>query len=63
MDNQKRENSRRRFLRLAATAAPAAVAVAVAPNAAAEVIKKDIPKSRGLRDTEHTRKYLESARF
>ena len=63
MDDQKRENSRRRFLRLAATAAPAAVAVAVAPNAAAEVIKKDIPKSRGLRDTEHTRKYLESARF
>lgn len=62
MDDQKRENSRRQFLRLAATAAPAVVAVAVAPNAAAEVVK-DVPKSRGLRDTEHTRKYLESARF
>lgn len=62
MDNPKRENSRRRFLRLAATAAPAAVAVAVAPKAVAEVVK-DVPKSRGLRDTEHTRKYLESARF
>ena len=44
-------------------AAPAAVAVAVAPNAAAEVVKKDAPESRGLRDTEHTRKYFESARF
>jgi len=63
MDNQKRENSRRGFLRMAVAAVPAAVAVAVAPNAAAEVVSKDVPKSRGLRDTEHTRKYLESARF
>ncbi len=62
MDNQQRENSRRRFLRMAVTAAPAAVAVAVAPNAAAQVVKS-VPESRGLRDTEHTRKYLESARF
>jgi len=62
MDNQQHENSRRKFLRLAVTAAPAAVAVAVAPRAAAQVVK-DVPKSRGLRDTEHTRKYLESARF
>jgi len=63
MDNQQRDNSRRRFLRMAATAVPAAVAVAVAPSAAAEVVKQDVPKSRGLRDTEHTRKYMESARF
>ncbi|MBZ0335677.1 twin-arginine translocation signal domain-containing protein [Marinobacter sp. AL4B] len=63
MDSPKHENSRRRFLQLAATAAPAAVAMAVAPNAAAEVVKNDAPKSRGLRDTEHTRKYFESARF
>lgn len=63
MDNQQRDNSRRRFLRMAATAVPAAVAVAVSPNAAAEVVKQDAPKSRGLRDTEHTRKYFESARF
>jgi len=62
MDNQKRDNGRRNFLRLAATAAPAAVAVAVAPKAAAGVVK-DVPKSQGLRDTEHTRKYLETARF
>jgi len=63
MDNQKRENSRRNFLRMAATAVPAAVAMAVAPNATAEAVVKDVPKSRGLRDTEHTLKYLESARF
>ncbi|PPI84158.1 hypothetical protein KEHDKFFH_11055 [Marinobacter maroccanus] len=63
MDNPKRENSRRRFLQMAAAAAPAAVAMTVAPNAAAEVVRKDVPKSRGLRDTEHTRKYFESARF
>lgn len=63
MDNQKRENNRRGFLRMAATAVPATVAVAVTPNAAAGVVKKDAPQSRGLRDTEHTRKYLESARF
>jgi hypothetical protein len=62
MENQKRENSRRRFLRLAVAAAPAAVAVAVAPKAAAQAAK-GVPTSRGLRDTEHTRKYLESARF
>ncbi|MCL7945534.1 ubiquinol-cytochrome c reductase iron-sulfur subunit N-terminal domain-containing protein [Marinobacter sp. ATCH36] len=62
MEHQKRENSRRNFLRMAATAVPAAVAVAAAPNAAANVVK-DAPKSRGLRDTEHTRKYFESARF
>ena len=33
MDNPKRENSRRHFLKMAAFAAPAAVAVTVAPNA------------------------------
>ena len=63
MENQTRENSRRRFLRLAMTAAPAAVAVAVAPKAAAQAAVDGVPKSRGLRYTEHTRKYLESARF
>ena len=62
MDHQDSENSRRRFLRMSLTAVPAVVAVAVAPNAAAKVVE-DAPKSRGLRDTEHTRKYLESARF
>ena len=62
MDNQQSENSRRNFLRMAAVAAPAAAAAAVAPKAAAKVVV-DAPKSKGLRDTEHTRKYFESARF
>jgi hypothetical protein len=62
MDNPKGE-SRRRFLRLAAVAGPAALAMTVAPNAAAEVAKPAPAKSRGLRETEHTRKYMESARF
>lgn len=62
MDHPKHENSRRNFLRMAATAVPAAVALAVSPNAAAKVVN-DVPKSSGLRDTEHTRKYFESARF
>ena len=62
MDNPKAE-SRRRFLRLAAAAGPAAIAMTVAPNAAAEVVTDTSKKSRGMRDTEHTRKYLESARF
>ncbi|TGN39166.1 hypothetical protein [Marinobacter confluentis] len=62
MDNPKGE-SRRRFLRLAAVAGPAAIAMAIAPNAAAEVAKPAPKKSRGMRETEHTRKYMESARF
>jgi Rieske Fe-S protein len=62
MDNQPNKNSRRRFLQVAAATVPAAVAVAVAPNATANVVK-EAPESRGLRDTEHTRKYFESARF
>ena len=62
MDNPKGE-SRRRFLRLAAVAGPAAVAMTVAPNAAAEVAQPAPKKSRGMRETEHTRKYMESARF
>ncbi|HKK55791.1 hypothetical protein [Marinobacter sp.] len=62
MDNPKGE-SRRRFLRLAAAAGPAAVAMTIAPNAAAGVVKDTTKKSSGMRETEHTRKYMESARF
>jgi len=51
--------SRRDFLKLAATAAPAAAAsaVAAAPAEAAEAAKS------GLQDTAQTRAYYESARF
>ena len=51
--------SRRDFLKMAGTAAPAA-AVAVAAGGEA---KAAAPKAGAIQDTEHTRKYLETARF
>lgn len=56
--------SRRDFLKLAATSAPAA-AVAVATTAtgtAAEAATPD-PASDTMQDTAHTRAYFDSARF
>ncbi|MEM7508349.1 MAG: twin-arginine translocation pathway signal protein [Pseudomonadota bacterium] len=57
----KSATSRRNFLKLAATGAPAvAVAsVAAAPAGAAEPEEH----SESYRETEHVRKYLDSARF
>jgi hypothetical protein len=53
--------SRRGFLKLAAVAAPAAVAGGAAgPVSAAS---DDAPKGAGLRKTDHVKKYLASARF
>lgn len=60
MEKKEAGKSRRDFLKLATTAAPAAVAAAaLAPEAveAAEV------EGTGLRTTEHVKKYLETARF
>lgn len=53
--------SRRNFLKLAATAAPAAVAATAlsATQAAADTQAA----SSGLQDTEHTRAYFATARF
>jgi len=61
MDDQKKEGaSRRDFLKLAGTSAPAAVAaVAVGAPAAAE----EADTGSGLKKTEHVKKYLASARF
>ncbi|GMG84235.1 hypothetical protein LNKW23_34500 [Paralimibaculum aggregatum] len=53
--------SRRDFLKLAATAAPAAAVAAVA-GGTAEAAAPETATS-GLRKTEHVEKYLESARF
>ncbi|WP_424972399.1 ubiquinol-cytochrome c reductase iron-sulfur subunit N-terminal domain-containing protein [Dinoroseobacter sp. S76] len=54
--------SRRDFLKLASTSVPAAAAaVALAPDAA-EAATTDAA-GEGLRDTAHTRAYLDSARF
>lgn len=54
--------TRRDFLKLAGTAAPAAVAVAAggATQAAAEPVDLS---SETMQDTAHTRAYLESTRF
>ena len=53
--------SRRDFLKLAATGAPAAVALtATATSAAAEPV--DLASDK-MQDTAHTRAYLDSTRF
>ena len=61
MAEKKVGENRRDFLKLAATGAPvAAVAVVAAPKSAEAALPTDETR---LQDTEHTRKYLESARF
>lgn len=54
-------NTRRAFLKLAGTAAPAAVA-AVALGSEAEAAETPTGETR-LQETAHTRAYLDSARF
>lgn len=54
--------SRRDFLKLAGTAAPAAAVVVAAGGTAAEAQPVD-PTSDKMQDTAHTRAYLDSARF
>lgn len=62
MTEKQKDASRRDFLKLAGTAAPAAIAVAAggATQAAAETA--DLA-SETMQDTAHTRAYFESARF
>lgn len=63
MDNDKKKEgaSRRDFLKLAGTSAPAAVAaVAIGTTEAAA---EEVVEGSGLRKTEHVKKYLASARF
>ena len=56
-------HNRRDFLKLAGAVAPAAVvAVASGSEAAAAPLAVDL-SSQTMQDTEHTRAYLESARF
>ncbi|MEL6453019.1 MAG: twin-arginine translocation signal domain-containing protein [Pseudomonadota bacterium] len=54
--------SRRDFLKLAGTAAPAA-AVAVAAGGQAQAAAEPDLTSEKMQDTAHTRAYLDSARF
>jgi hypothetical protein len=62
MSDDKPAASRRDFLRLAAAAAPAAAVTAVAAPAAADEKLGETAKA-GLRQTEHTKKYYDTARF
>ncbi|MEM8877614.1 MAG: twin-arginine translocation signal domain-containing protein [Pseudomonadota bacterium] len=55
------KTNRRDFLGLAVAAAPAA-AVTVATAGKADA-KEEAPTSLGLRETEHVKKYFETARF
>ena len=52
--------SRRDFLRMGVTAAPAAAALAVTSGEAAA---DEVVETSGLRETDHTRAYLASAKF
>ena len=61
MSDEKRAESRRDFLKLAATGAPVAAVAAVA-GTDADAAVEDVA-GEGLRMTEHTRKYYDSARF
>lgn len=54
--------SRRNFLKLATTAAPAAVAAAALSGTQAEAAEQPTGETR-IQDTAHTRAYLDSARF
>ena len=55
--------NRRDFLKLAGTAAPAAaVAISSAAPANADAAPVDLSSDK-MQDTEHTRAYLDSARF
>lgn len=52
---------RRDFLKIAGTAAPAAVAALAVGADGAEAA--EAVETSGMRSTEHTRKYMETARF
>jgi len=54
--------SRRNFLKLAGTAAPAAVVVVAGSNTQVAADSIDLSSDR-MQDTAHTRAYLESTRF
>jgi len=56
------EASRRDFLKLAGTAAPAAAVAVAAGGTAAEAAEPDLASTK-IQDTAHTRAYLASTRF
>lgn len=62
MTDKKEGASRRDFLKLTGTAAPAAVAIAAGSATQAAAAPVDL-SSQTMQDTAHTRAYLESTRF
>jgi hypothetical protein len=56
------EASRRDFLKLAGTAAPAAAVAVAAGGGSAEAAEPDLSSNK-MQDTAHTRAYLDSTRF
>jgi len=56
------EASRRDFLKLAGTAAPAAAVAVAAVGTRAEAAEPDLASNK-IQDTAHTRAYLDSTRF
>lgn len=62
MDKKKEGASRRDFLKLAGTSAPAAVAALAVGTDGAEASELEAAKG-GLSKTEHVKAYLASARF
>ncbi|WP_272003056.1 twin-arginine translocation pathway signal protein [Roseovarius sp. ZX-A-9] len=62
MADKKNGTTRRNFLKIVGTAVPGAVAVAAGTEAQAAPAQVDL-SSQVMQDTEHTRAYLESARF
>ena len=54
--------SRRDFLKLAGTAAPAVAAAVAAGGSVAQAAEPDLSSDK-MQDTAHTRAYLESTRF
>ncbi|UYV36832.1 twin-arginine translocation signal domain-containing protein [Rhodobacteraceae bacterium D3-12] len=59
---EKTKASRRDFLKLAGTAAPAAAVAVAASGSAAEAAEPDLTSDK-MQDTAHTRAYFDSARF
>lgn len=62
MSEDRKGSSRRDFLKLASTAAPAAAVATMAGTDEAEAAT-DSGSATGYRKTEHVKKYLDSARF
>ncbi|PSL18716.1 twin-arginine translocation signal domain-containing protein [Shimia abyssi] len=61
-DKEDTGQSRRDFLKLASTAAPAAAAIAVMSPQSSEAQPADLTRD-AMQDTAHTRAYYDSARF